>query len=309
MKGGCEPGDCSGATATPGLVEHFFRHDYGRLVAVLTRNVGVRHLDLVEDAVQSALLAALTAWTAQGRPDDPGAWPYRVAYNNLMGDLRRTAGRLRILERAVDADAEGGDPPPPSFFAGELADDMLRMLFVCCDEAIPRESQLALALKTLCGSSTAEIALRLFTSEAHVYKRLARARDRLREVPTDVETPPLDTLRSRLSAVHTVLYLLFPGRAVRLHEVDDEVHREIGVILADVVQAGLNDMRVDRRGTTMARSVDLKCPSRIIDPPNDRASPPKRTMRCSRSQVILADSFDASKRRRHSTVAGVPGRV
>src|SRR6266446_1248116 len=134
-------------------------------------------------------MAALTDWTAQGRPDDPGAWLYRVAYNNLMGDLRRTAGRLRILERAVDAGADSGDPPPPSFFAGEVADDMLRMLFVCCDETIPRESQLALALKTLCGFSAAEIALRLFTSEANVYKGLARARDRLREVPPDVETP------------------------------------------------------------------------------------------------------------------------
>jgi RNA polymerase sigma factor (sigma-70 family) len=209
LNDGREPGDCSGATATPGLVEHFFRHEYGRLVALLTRKVGVRHLGPVEDAVQGALLAALTAWTVQGRPDDPGAWLYRVAYNNLIGDLRRTAGRLRILERALDAGAESGDPPPPSFFAGEVADDMLRMLFVCCDEAIPRESQLVLALKTLCGFSTAEIALRLFTSETNVYKRLARARDRLREAPPDVETPPLDTLRSRLSSVHAVLYLLF----------------------------------------------------------------------------------------------------
>jgi RNA polymerase sigma-70 factor (ECF subfamily) len=97
LSGGRERGARSGATAAPGLVEHFFRHEYGRLVALLTRKVGVRHLDPVEDAVQGALLAALTAWTVQGHPDDPGAWLYRAAYNNLMGDLRRTAGRLRIL--------------------------------------------------------------------------------------------------------------------------------------------------------------------------------------------------------------------
>jgi RNA polymerase sigma factor (sigma-70 family) len=213
-------------TATSGLVEHFFRHEYGRLVALLTRKVGVRHLDVVEDAVQGALLAALTGWTAQGRPDDPGAWLYRVAHNSLMGDLRRTAGRLRILERVVDAGAEDCDPPSPSFFAGELADDMLRMLFVCCDEAIPRESQLVLALKTLCGFSTAEIALRLFTSEANVYKRLARARDRLRELPPDVETPPLDTLRSRLSSVHAVLYLLFNEGYLSAHA-EQAIRREL----------------------------------------------------------------------------------
>lgn len=226
MNGGREFGDRSGATGAPGLVEHFFRHEYGRLVALLTRRVGVQHLHLVEDAVQGALLAALTAWTAHSRPDDPGAWLYRVAYNNLIGDLRRTAGQLRILERAVDAGAESGDPPPPSFFVGEVADDMLRMLFVCCDEAVPRESQLVLALKTLCGFSTAEIALRLFTSEANVYKRLARARDRLREAPLDVQTPPLDTLRSRLPTVHAVLYLLFNEGYLSAH-VEQAIRREL----------------------------------------------------------------------------------
>ena len=226
MNAGREPRDRSGATAAPGLVEHFFRHEYGRLVALLTRKVGVWHLDLVEDAVQGALLAALTAWTAQGRPDDPGAWLYRVASNNLMGDLRRTAGRLRILERAVGAGAESGDPPPPSFFVGEVADDMLRMLFVCCDEAIPRESQLVLALKTLCGFSSAEIALRLFTSEANVYKRLARARDRLRQAPPDIQTPPLDAVTSRLPSVHAVLYLLFNEGYLSAHA-EHAIRREL----------------------------------------------------------------------------------
>ena len=120
MKGGREPGDRSAATAAPCLVEHFFRHEYGRLVALLTRKVGVRHLGLVEDAVQGALLAALTAWTAHGRPDDPGAWLYRVASNNLMGDLRRTAGRHRILGRAVDTGAERADSPAAPYFADML---------------------------------------------------------------------------------------------------------------------------------------------------------------------------------------------
>jgi RNA polymerase sigma-70 factor (ECF subfamily) len=226
LNDGREPGDCSGATAAPGLVEHFFRREYGRLVALLTSRVGVRHLDLVEDAVQGALLAALTAWTAHGRPDDPGAWLYRVASNNLTGDLRRTAGRQRLLERAVDDGAERADSPATLYFAGEVADDMLRMLFVCCDEAIPRESQLVLALKTLCGFSTAEIALRLFTSEANVYKRLARGRDRLREAPLDVQTPPLDSLRTRLPSVHAVLYLLFNEGYLSAHA-DQAIRREL----------------------------------------------------------------------------------
>jgi RNA polymerase sigma factor (sigma-70 family) len=226
VTGGAATVGPAGATSAPGLVEPFFRREYGRLVALLTCKVGVRHLDRVEDAVQSALLAALTVWTAQGRPDDPGAWLYRVAHNALMGDLRRTSGRLRILERSVDPVADGADPVSAPHFAGEVADDLLRMLFICCDDAIPRNSRLVLALKTLCGFSTSEIALRLFTSEANVYKRLARARDRLREAPLDTDTPPLDTLRARVPSVHDVLYLLFNEGYLSAHA-EQAIRREL----------------------------------------------------------------------------------
>lgn len=212
--------------SAPGLVDHFFRHEYGRLVAMLMRIVGVRHVEAAEDAVQSSLMAALTAWTAKGLPDDPGAWLYRVAYNHLVGDLRRKSGRLRILEReAGDLSGDGG-PPAPSYFAGEVTDDLLRMLFICCDDVIPAESRLVLALKTLCGFSTAEIALRLFTTEANVHKRLARARDKLRETPPELQTPPLETLRSRLTSVYAVLYLLFNEGYLSAHA-EQTIRREL----------------------------------------------------------------------------------
>jgi predicted RNA polymerase sigma factor len=88
------------------LVEHFFRHEYGRLVAQLANKVGVRHIELVEDAVQSALATALTAWVARGQPRDPSAWLYRVACNQLVGVLRKDARRLRVLANAHDLETE-----------------------------------------------------------------------------------------------------------------------------------------------------------------------------------------------------------
>lgn len=215
----------------PHLVEHSFRRDYGRLVAILTRRVGARHVELVEDAVQRALMTALTVWTAGGVPTDPSAWLYKVAYHQLIQDLRREATRTRVLQQTVpDLAAERDDPVPP--LADEIRDGLLRMLFVCCDEAIPRESQLVFALKVLCGFSTSEISLRLFTSEANVLKRLSRARERLRQTSPDLDTPPPEALRSRLAGVHTVLYLLFnegylsanPDHAIR-REVCDEAVR------------------------------------------------------------------------------------
>jgi RNA polymerase sigma-70 factor (ECF subfamily) len=190
-------------------VEHYFRHEYGRLVAVLVRRVGLSHLEAVEDGVQGALLAALTAWVPNGMPDNPSAWLYRVAQNNIVGVLRKDQGHQRILAGDVDGGADNGDQPASPAFAGEVRDELLRMLFVCCDEKIPPESRLVLALKTLCGFSIGEIAFRLFTTETNVYKRLARARERLREGELDTETPPLESLRSRLASVHAVIYLLF----------------------------------------------------------------------------------------------------
>jgi len=188
---------------------------------MLVRKVGVQHVELVEDAVQSALTTALTVWTDV--PQNPSAWLYRVAWNQLVQDLRRASGRAKILATVIGSDDHD---PPPTFFADEIRDDMLRMLFVCCDDAIPPESRLVVALKTLCGFSTAEIALRLFTSEANVHKRLGRARERLREAAPDTATPSHEQLRARLPSVHGVLYLLFNEGYLSAHA-EHAIRREL----------------------------------------------------------------------------------
>src|SRR5258707_3083123 len=193
----------------PKLVEHFFRHEYGRLVATLSRRVGLHHIEDVEDAVQSALMTALETWITAGLPENPPAWLFRVAFNNLMGELRRRTGRLRILDQNATEGIGALEHDPEIFLAGEVRDDLLRMLFVCCDEAIPVESQLVLALRTLCGFDIREIALRLFATEANVYKRLGRARSRLRELPLRLEELTGEQYSSRLPAVNKILYLLF----------------------------------------------------------------------------------------------------
>jgi RNA polymerase sigma factor (sigma-70 family) len=195
-------------------------------VAVLARKVGVQHIEQVEDSVQSALMAALTAWTARGQPEDPAAWLYSVAKNQLLNGLRREAGHTRILGVAGKTATAEDEPSASPHFAGEVRDDLLRMLFICCSDAIPRESRLVFALKTLCGFSTAEIALRLFTTSANVHKRLQRARDRLREDAAELEMPPLQALGSRLPSVHEVLYLLFNEGYLSAHA-EHAIRREL----------------------------------------------------------------------------------
>ena len=84
------------------LVEHFFRHEFGRLVAVLTRSLGVRRLDLVEDVVQAALEKALETWSRRGGPEDPGGWLYRTARNLAIDALRRERTHAQALPRLAE---------------------------------------------------------------------------------------------------------------------------------------------------------------------------------------------------------------
>jgi RNA polymerase sigma factor (sigma-70 family) len=137
-------------------VEHFFRHEFGRLCAVLTRSLGVRRLDLVEDVVQAALVQALETWSRRGVPEDPAGWLYRTARNLAIDALRRERTHAQALPRLAEA-VEPESSPLELHFAEEIGDEPLRLLFVCCHEAVPAESRVALALRTLCGFSTAVI--------------------------------------------------------------------------------------------------------------------------------------------------------
>ncbi|MCB9610384.1 MAG: sigma-70 family RNA polymerase sigma factor [Polyangiaceae bacterium] len=183
------------------------------MVAKLVRRFGVHQLGRIEDAVQQALVVALESWGRTTLPDDPAAWLYRVAVNEFLGEARQRSRRGHILERYTSDDAvEGVDVK----LEGELSDDELLLLFVCCDPDIPVESQLVFALRSLCGFGVREIALRLFTSEANVYKRLGRARERLRGLPRDLDLEP-QNYPERLPAVRAVLYLLFTEGYLSAH--------------------------------------------------------------------------------------------
>lgn len=178
---------------------------------MLACRFGTKHLEDIEDAVQSAQMAALENWTLSGQPRNPSAWLFRVANNHLLSGLRQRSRRNRILQESVASES-----------ALEVTDDntlheqghegLLRMLFVTCDESIPTESQIVLALKVLCGFDVHEIAVRLFATEANVYKRLTRARNRLRELilPDDLESGlTAQQYSSRVPNVHKVIYFLF----------------------------------------------------------------------------------------------------
>ena len=204
----------------------------------MARRSGIQHIAAIEDAAQSALMKALEVWKVTGTPDNPSAWLFRVAQNALVGELRQRAGHKRLLAQSVIDDVDRFEGHS-EHFPGEMQDDLLRMLFVCCDDAIPAESQLVLALKTLCGFSVEEIALRLFASEANVYKRLSRARSRLRRLGVTTDDLTIEQMTARLPGVTKVLYALFSEGYLSSHaefvlrrELCEEAIR-LATILAD----------------------------------------------------------------------------
>jgi RNA polymerase sigma factor (sigma-70 family) len=186
-------------------------------VAVLSGRVGVAHLELIEDAVQEALLTALETWKSSSPPENPSAWLYRVAFNRLIGDLRQRNLRLAILEKYACTEFPLSSADPEWLSENEITDDFLKMLFFCCDTELPMESQLVLSLKTLCGFDVREIAIRLFTTEENVYKRLARARSHLKSKMKMNPNESYITDSSRITGVQRVIYSLFSEGYLSTH--------------------------------------------------------------------------------------------
>lgn len=208
--------DASGMPVTPAvgqvsqLVEHLFRHEASRMIAILTRVFGLENLGLVEDVVQETLARALQTWPFHGVPENPSAWILRAARNRALDVVRRErnfrdkeAEIVQALERFVPTPAEDAALDP------EVTDDCLRMMFVCCHPQLSLEVQVALALKTLCGFSVAEIARAFLTTDAAIAKRLTRAKQAIRDARIPFEIPEGAALAERLEGVLRSLYLLF----------------------------------------------------------------------------------------------------
>lgn len=194
------------------LADHLFRHEAGKLVSVLTGIFGLDRLQLAEDVVQEALVRALQTWPYYGVPKNPAAWLTQTAKNLALDVVRReklfSAKQPQIIT-FIEQWANECDPQDSTSFDSEIKDRRLQLMFACCHPLIPQESQTALALKTLCGFSPAEIAKAFLTTEAAIAKRLTRARQRIQEARVPFEIPGVDEMPGRLEGVLQTLYLLF----------------------------------------------------------------------------------------------------
>ncbi|MFI0357431.1 RNA polymerase sigma factor [Actinomadura sp. 9N407] len=175
------------------------RREWARVLAATVRVT--RDLDLAEECVQDAYVAALKEWTRGGVPSRPGAWLTTAARHNALDVLRRATTLRSKLHLLVEPEASPGLP------AG--GDDRLRLVFLCCHPALAAEAQVALTLRLVCGVTTPEIAKAFLVSEPTMAARITRAKKKIAAAGIPFRMPGPDELPGRLDAALTAIHLLF----------------------------------------------------------------------------------------------------
>jgi RNA polymerase sigma factor (sigma-70 family) len=182
-------------------VDRLVREEGTRVLATLVRVTG--SITLAEDATQDAVVRALETWPRDGVPTNPRGWLTVTAKRRAIDLIRRESRRPD--KEAAAMELFDPTPEPPDV----VRDDLLRLVFTCCHPTLSTEAQVALALRTLGGLSTAEVARGLLVSEATMTRRLTRAKQKIAQAKIPYRVPPAEEMPDRLSSVAATVYLVF----------------------------------------------------------------------------------------------------
>jgi RNA polymerase sigma factor (sigma-70 family) len=191
------------------LIPHLFRTEYRKIVSVLCKLFGIDHIEVAEDIVSDTFLLASELWGLKGLPENPTAWLYLVAKNKTRDYLKRNSLFARNISKEIQHNATISEEIEIDLSIKNINDSQLAMIFVVCHPCNPAEARIGLALSLLCGFGVDEIANAFLTNKEVIYKRLQRAKERLRTEKIKIEQPTLSEIDDRLPTVLMILYLLF----------------------------------------------------------------------------------------------------
>ena len=196
-------------TTSPELIPHLFRTESRRLISLLCRSFGLSNIQVAEDIVSETFMLAAETWGLKGTPKNPSAWLYTVAKNKVRDHLRRNSIFRESISPELKIEQQHADVVQLDFSETSLKDSQLQMMFALCHPLIPKEAQIGLALRILCGFGIVEIADALLSNKETINKRLFRAKQALREANVEMEIPEESAIPERLNTVLKMIYLLF----------------------------------------------------------------------------------------------------
>lgn len=191
------------------LLPNLFRTEYRKIVSVLCYLFGINNIEIAEDITSDTFLAATETWSIKGIPENPTAWLYTVAKNKTKNYLKRDALFEQKLSVEIKYTANKSEEIEIDLSNKNINDSQLAMIFTVCNPVNSGEAQIALALNLLCGFGIQEISDAFLTNKEVIYKRINRAKEKLKEANIKIEQPTISEINNRLETVLTTLYLLF----------------------------------------------------------------------------------------------------
>ena len=191
------------------LIPQLFRSEYRKLVSVLSYRFGMEHIEAAEDIVSDTFLSATESWAIKGIPENPTAWLYTVAKNKARNYLNRNNLFDAKITPVLQSESSHGEEIDLDFSEKNISDSQLAMIFTICNPVISGHLQISLALNLLCGFGIQEIADAFLTNKETVYKRLQRAKEKLKIANIRIQQPKRAEITGRLETVLTTIYLLF----------------------------------------------------------------------------------------------------